>query len=82
MNASISTLSDFERHSDETVLVNVIYNFTLADNVLEHPVSFAAVGNRRDVRKIGHPDDTHSASELYQPTALIKWSSGHFFPRA
>jgi len=49
MNASISAFSDLERHSDEAVLVNVIYSFTLADDVFEHAVSFAAVGNRRDV---------------------------------
>ena len=82
MNACISAFSDLEHHSDETVLVNVIYSFTLADDVSKHAVSFVAVGNRRDVRKIRHPDDTHSTSELYRPAALIKWFSGHFLPRA
>lgn len=62
MNACISAFSDLEHHSDEAVLVNVIYGFTLADDVFKHAVSFAAVGNRRDVRKIRHPDDTHSTS--------------------
>ena len=79
MNASISSFSDLERHSDKAVLVNVIYDFTLADNVFEHAVSFVAIGNRRDIRKIRHPYDTHSTSELYQPASLIKWSSRHFF---
>gem|GEM_PF-6643596 len=76
MNTSISASSDLEHHSDEAVLVNVGYGFTLADDVFEHTVSFAAVGNRRDARKIRHPDNTHSTSKLDRLATLIKWFSG------